>query len=108
MFRLRLHLIFVCFISIAICSARARRRSPRLTGEEETRAEAEKLDGEVGQLFQRGQAADAVVKAHKALEIRAKLFPASKYPTDTPTSPSTLNDLGFVLQAMGSFEKALP
>jgi len=82
--------------------------APELTPEKKKlAAEAEKLDGEVGQLFQRGQAADAVVKAHKALEIRRKLFRQSKYPDGHPDLAVTLNDLGFVLQAMGSFEKAL-
>ena len=105
MYRLRLHLMFACLITTTIGSVRGQEpKPPQLTPEEQKlAAEAEKLDRELVQLYQRGQAARAIVKAREALEIRRKL-----YPDGHPDLAFSLNDLGTVLQAMGSYENAVP
>ena len=63
-------------------------KPPILTPEEQKLAgEAMRLHREGGELYGRGKAADAVAKMRQALEMYQKLFPAAKYPTDTPNPP---------------------
>lgn len=84
-------------------------KPPQFTPDEEKlAAEAVKLNGEGFQLFQRGYAAEAIVKARDALEIRRKLYPAAKHPDGHPDLAGCLNTLGALLAVMGSYEKALP
>ncbi|GEM_PF-832942 len=83
-------------------------RVGELSEEAKLAAEAVTLDREVDQLYQRGQAAEAVAKMRQALAIRQKLYPVSKYPDGHTELATALNNLGFMLQAMGLAEKALP
>src|SRR5262245_27813068 len=84
-------------------------KPPALTPEEQKlAAEAQKLNEDAGQLFQRGRPAEAVDKMKQVLEILKKLFPESKYPDGHPDLAQSLHNLGFVLLAMGQAEKALP
>jgi CHAT domain-containing protein len=76
--------------------------------EQKLAAEAERLNGEAGQLYRDGKAAEAVPLLRKSLDLRRKLFPASKFPDGHSELATGLNNLGFMLQAAGSAEKALP
>jgi CHAT domain-containing protein/Tfp pilus assembly protein PilF len=84
-------------------------KPPMLTPEEQKlAAEATRLNREGILLYQQGEPAAAVAKMREALDIRRKLYPASKYPDDHPNLARSLNNLGFVLDAMGQSEQALP
>ncbi|MFL5340156.1 MAG: CHAT domain-containing tetratricopeptide repeat protein [Gemmataceae bacterium] len=84
-------------------------KPPELTPEEQKLAAASrKLNQEGVQLFHRGTAAEAAAKIRQALEIRRKLYPASKYPAGHPDLADSLNNMGYMLQALGYAESALP
>jgi len=83
-------------------------KPPQLTPEEQKLAlDAVTLIGEAFQLNQRGRAAEALGKARAALAIRETLYPPSKYPDGHPDLAGSLNILGFLHMAMGTYEKSL-
>src|SRR5688500_10005304 len=92
--------------AIVILGLAARLSLAQPTPEEQKLAdEAKALTREGFQLYQRGQPAEAVAKVRRALEIRQKLYPESKYPEGHPALAASISNLGFIHQATGSFEK---
>jgi len=84
-------------------------KPPELTPEEQKLAEeAKRYSREAVQLYQRGQATEAIAKAQDSLSIRQKLYPASKYPDGHVDLANSFHNLGVLLKAMGSYPKALP
>jgi len=89
---IRLAIITMVFAALRALAQES--KSAALTPEErKLAAEAVQLDREVGQLFQRGQAAEAIAKAREALKIRQQLYPASKYPDGHPDVAAGFYDL---------------
>jgi CHAT domain-containing protein/Tfp pilus assembly protein PilF len=66
------------------------------------------LDSQVSDQFALGRRIEAFRLAVKSLEIRERLYPVKDYPKGHPDLALSLNNLGYVLQALGDPAKALP
>jgi tetratricopeptide (TPR) repeat protein len=98
-------------ISLLLCMAVVTRaddpKPPALTPEEKKLgAEAVKLSRAAFQLYEKGQAAEAVEKLQQALENFRKIYPTSRYPNGHPHIAGNLNNLGILLQSMGQTQKS--
>src|SRR5262249_13140279 len=95
-------------ITLGTASAGQEPKPPALTPEEQKlAAQAEKLNNEGTQLFDQGKFAEAVVRTLRSLELRQKLYPASKYPDGHPALADCLTGLGLAMIAQGAPDKAL-
>jgi CHAT domain-containing protein/Tfp pilus assembly protein PilF len=91
---------------------------PGITDPEETKpkaAEPEDLDWQAWRLNQQaiglwrqGRAREALGLLEKALELRRKLYPESKYPRGHADLAESLNNMGVVLTTLGQPAKGLP
>lgn len=102
--------IVVLMLSLAFAPTPAQEpKPPVLTPEEQAlAAEAERLNDEAVQLYERGRPAEAVAKMRQVLALRQKLYSATKYPDGHPDLAASLNNLGGFLQAAGRAEQAVP
>src|SRR5262245_24172842 len=66
------------------------------------------LEARVGRLYSEGRARDALALASMVLAIDERLYPEKDYPQGHPDLALSLNNLGFVFDAMGEPAKALP
>lgn len=74
---------------------------PQTQSDAEALAEAERLNEEVIRLYQAGRAKEALPLAKRALAIYEKVLGP-----DHPDVATSLNNLGFLLQAMGDLKGA--
>ena len=65
--------------------------------------EVDRLNGEVAQLHQQGRYPEALKRAKQALELAENTLGP-----EHPETASSVNNLGFLYQAMGQYDQALP
>src|SRR5262245_180204 len=105
--------IFVCALALFFMSpvGFAQEKGPaELTDAEQRKLadEALKLSEEGVRLYDNGRPAEALGLLRKALAIRRKLYPESKYPDGHPEIAVSLTNVAAMLESRGQAEKALP
>jgi len=84
-------------------------KSLELTPEEQKlSAEAAKYHSEGMQLYRQGRMEEAIAKFQQALEIRRKVYPASKYPAGHADLAASLNNIAALFHAAGRPDEARP
>jgi CHAT domain-containing protein/tetratricopeptide (TPR) repeat protein len=104
----------VAFVALAVAlasSGRARADTPSEALTPERRAELEKeyrqLKAEVLKHYRAGAYREALPLQERALAVCRELYPEKAFPDGHPDLAESLNDLGFLLQALGERRRAL-
>src|SRR5262245_53380004 len=72
----------------------------------ELEQKAKTLLRQSGKLHEQGQLEQATEVARQALDLCRQLYPEEKYPGGSPDLAASLNNLGFLMQARGAYDRA--
>jgi CHAT domain-containing protein/tetratricopeptide (TPR) repeat protein len=108
--RARYAVVLLVLLGTGRTAVRADEPSKELTPQERQQLarEAEQLDTKLQQLYSAGKATEATDYARKALAVRQRLYPTSKYPDGHRDLARSLSNLGYLLQAYGQYAQTQP